>query len=44
MHDLILQSALLPCIENLLAENSAVELEKNSKLVYLYFEIINNFH
>ena len=43
MHDLILQSALLPCIENLLAENSAVELEKNSKLVYLYFEIINNF-
>ena len=43
MHDLILESALLPCIENLFAENSAVELEKNSKLVYLYFEIISNF-
>ena len=43
MNNLILESALLPCIENLFAENSAVELEKNSKLVYLYFEIINNF-
>ena len=43
MRDLILQSALLPCIENLLAENSAVEMEKNSKLVLLYFEIIKNF-
>ena len=43
IHDLILESALLPCIENLLIENSAVELEKNSKLVFLYFEIMQNF-
>ena len=43
IRDLILESALLPCIENLFIENSAVQLEKNSKLVYLYFEIILNF-
>ena len=43
IRDMILESSLLPCIENLLAENSAVELEKNSKLVSLYFEIMLNF-
>ena len=43
IRDMILESSLLPCIENLFAENSAVELEKNSKLVTLYFEIMHNF-
>ena len=43
IHDMILESALLPCIENLLMENSAVNLEKNSKLAILYFEIMKNF-
>ena len=43
IRDLILESALLPCIENLLSDNTPMELEKNSKLVKLYFEIMKNF-
>ena len=43
IRDLILESALLPCIENLFIENSAVQLEKNSKLILLYFDIILSF-
>ena len=41
IYNLILESALLPCIENLFTENS--DLEKNSKLLYLYFQLIYNF-
>ena len=41
MYNLILESALLPCIENLFTENS--DLEKNAKLIYLYFQLIENF-
>ena len=43
MYNLILESALLPCIENLFTENSILELEKNSKLVNLYFQLLENF-
>ena len=43
MYKLILESALLPCLENLFTENSILELEKNSKLVNLYFQLLENF-
>jgi ubiquitin-protein ligase len=43
MYNLILESALLPCLENLFTENSILELSKNSKLVNLYFQLIENF-
>ena len=43
IRNLILESALLPCIENLFIENNAVQLENNSKLILLYFEIILSF-
>ena len=43
MYNLILESALLPCLENLFTENSIIELEKNSKLVNLYFQLLENF-
>ena len=43
MYNLILESALLPCLENLFIENSLIELEKNSKLLHLYFQLIENF-
>ena len=43
MYNLILESALLPCLENLFTENSVIELEKNSKLVLLYFQLLENF-
>ena len=43
MYNLILESALLPCLENLFTENSILELQKNSKLVNLYFKLLENF-
>ena len=43
MYRLILESALLPCLENLFTENSILELTKNAKLVNLYFQLIENF-
>ena len=43
LYNLILESALLPCLEKLFTDNSIIELEKNSKLVNLYFQLIENF-
>ena len=43
MYQLIIESALLPCLENLFTENSILELEKNSKLINLYFKLLENF-
>ena len=43
IYKLILESALLPCIENLFADNTIMELENNSKLLNLYFQLMENF-
>jgi len=43
IYKLILESSLLPCIENLFADNTIMELQNNSKLLSLYFQLMENF-